>query len=66
MNITKKIAPAWGKEAKKALIDRDMSVAELAEKLDLSRSYVSNVINGSFNYPEVRERICNYLGITPE
>lgn len=53
----------WGKEVKKALIDRDMGTAELAEALNLSRSYVSNVINGNSNFSTVKERISEYLGV---
>lgn len=59
----KKIIPAWGKEVKKALIDKDMSVADLATQLDLSKSHVNNVINGTFNYPDIQQRICDYLGV---
>lgn len=55
--------PEWGKEVKKALIDKNMSTAELAEAINLSRSYVSNVINGNFNFPDVKQRISDYLGV---
>lgn len=60
----KKTLPEWCKEVKKSLIDRDMSTSEFAEELGLSRTYVSNVINGTYNSPEMRDRICNYLGIS--
>lgn len=56
----------WGKEVVKTLIDRDMTVDDLAKGINLSRSYVGNVINGAQDYPNVREKICDYLGIAPE
>lgn len=55
--------PLWAKNAKKALIDKDMNVTELASALNLSRSYVSHVINGKFISPGVQEAICEFLGV---
>lgn len=37
----------WGKAVKIALIEKDMNQVDLADKLGLSRSYVSSIINGS-------------------
>lgn len=62
----KRVVPDWGKEVKKVLIDRDMSITELAKELDLSRSHVTNVINGAFVFPEIQQRICDYLGVASE
>lgn len=59
----KRNTPAWGKEVKKTLIDRDMKITELAEVIGLSRSHVTNIINGVFVFPEIQQRICDYLGI---
>ena len=39
--------PTWCKEAKKKLIDNDMSIHELADKIGLSRQYATSIVNGS-------------------
>lgn len=62
----KKSLPGWCKEAKKALIDRDMNINELANELNYSREYVSVVINGKYNSPEMKKQICDYLGVASE
>lgn len=59
-----RVVPDWGKTVKKTLIDKDMSIAQLAKELDVSRPYLSNVINGALIYPELQRRICDYLGIS--
>ena len=59
----KKNIPAWGKEVRKALIDREMTVEELAKEIGYSKGYVANNINGNFDFPDVRRSICAYLGI---
>lgn len=56
--------PQWGKEVMKALIDRDMTLPDLADEMNMSRQHIGNVINGTFNYPDVKRRICEHLGIT--
>lgn len=63
--MSKKVPlPEWCKEAKKAMIDRnDMSVTELADGIGNTRSYVSSVLNGSFESPEVKKSILAFLGI---
>ena len=37
----------WMKAVKIALIEKDMNQVDLADKLGLSRTYVSSIINGS-------------------
>ena len=61
--MSKRVVPDWGKEVKKALIDRDMSIVELATEIGYSRAHVTNVINGVFDFPDLKKRICEYLGI---
>lgn len=63
MYPTTRVVPDWGKTVKKTLIDRDMSMAQLAKELDISRPHLSNVINGALIYPELQKKICDYLGI---
>lgn len=43
--MNRKLSP-WCKKVKKRLIDLDMTVPELAEKIGLSRGHVSAVVNG--------------------
>lgn len=52
------------KDVKKALIDRGMSVKELAANIGLTREYVSSVINGSVQSKTAEETIRNYLGLS--
>lgn len=60
-----KIIP-WCKEVKKAMIDRDMSIADLAAELNLSSAYITRIINGTFIIPETKKRISKYLDISSE
>ena len=59
----RRIIPEWGKRVKKTLVDRDMTIADLSRKLNLSRSYINNVINGAFTYPDTQRKICDYLDV---
>lgn len=43
--MSKKLSP-WCKSVKHALIDKDMSITELADELGMSRGHVSAVVNG--------------------
>lgn len=53
--------PAWGKEVKKALIDKDINITTLAKKIGYSRGNVSGVINGRVACPVVFDKINKYL-----
>lgn len=63
--MKRKLSP-WCKEVKKAMIDRDMSIADLAAELNLSNAYVTRIINGTFIIPETKKRISKYLDISSE
>ena len=63
--MKRKLSP-WCKEVKKAMIDRDMSIADLAAELNLSSAYVTRIINGTFILPETKKRISKYLDISSE
>ena len=63
--MKRKLSP-WCKEVKKAMIDRDMSIADLAAELNLSSAYVTRIINGTFLIPETKKRISKYLDISSE
>lgn len=63
--MKRKLSP-WCKEVKKTMIDRDMSIADLAAELNLSSAYVTRIINGTFIIPETKKRISKYLDISSE
>ena len=63
--MKRKLSP-WCKEDKKAMIDRDMSIADLAAELNLSSAYITRIINGTFIIPETKKRISKYLDISSE
>lgn len=53
----KRILPTWCKEVKKSMIDDDINVTELAERVGFSRNYVSGVVNGRVYAPEIAKVI---------
>lgn len=55
--------PEWSKEAKKVMVDRDMTVTQLAEAIGFSQKYVSTVMSGRYYSEIAKEKICSYLGI---
>lgn len=60
----KRTLPRWCKEVKKAMIDNDLTVTELAERIGLCRPYVSGVVNGRMYAPEIAKMISKDLNIT--
>lgn len=61
--MTRKLSP-WCKTVKKKLIDMDMSINELAEAVEMGRSYVSSIINGRVYSPVAVSKISDYLRIS--
>ena len=59
----KRILPKWGKDAKKAMIDKDMSVEELAQLTGRTRVYISAVLNGRQSAQPVMQEISDILNI---
>lgn len=55
--------PEFEKAVKKALIDRDMTMGALADRLGISISYVSDIIKGKRMNQRQIDRICNFLEI---
>lgn len=51
------------KEIKKTLIDKDLSVTEVARKIHRSRTWVSLVINGHEKSEDARKAISRVLGV---
>lgn len=57
----------WGKDVKKAVIDRDMTIKQLAVIIGYSVATVSQVINGRYSnasYQLIAEKINEVLGTT--
>lgn len=55
----------WGKAVKKAVIDHDMTLKQLAEKIGYSNATVSQVVNGRYSnssYKVIAEKINEVLG----
>jgi len=52
------------KEAKKALIERNMTVKDLADELGFSRTYISIVLNGKLINEDIKAKIGAYLNIS--
>ncbi len=53
----------WCKAVLKALIDRDMSVAELAKEVGIVREYCSAIVHGRTSAPDMAKKIAKYLDI---
>ncbi len=64
--MAKRLKPLspWCKAVKHALIDKDMEVGDLAEKIGKSRSHTSGVINGKIYAEPTVKLISDYLNIT--
>ncbi len=59
-----KVLSPWCKQAKKELIDRDMTVSELAQAIGKSREYTSAVVNGRIYSEPAVKAISDVLNIT--
>lgn len=61
----KKETSQWSKDVKKAAIDNDMTLKQLAERIGYSVATVSSVINGRYSnasYQAIAEKINEVLG----
>lgn len=55
----------WTKSVRKALIDKDMTLKQLAEQIGYSQTTISTVVNGRYansSYKDIAEKINNVLG----
>lgn len=59
----KKIYSKWSKEVKKAMIDRDLTTQDIANKFNWTSRYVSSIINGREYYKEAVVNISLYLNV---
>ena len=53
--MAEKLSP-WCKKAKIAMIQKDIGVSDMAEKLGNNRSYISSVLNGRVVSPPIRKK----------
>lgn len=61
----KKETAQWSKDVRKAVIDKDMTIKQLAERIGYSVATVSSVINGRYSnasYQVIAEKINGVLG----
>lgn len=59
MPITKTPLPTWNKKVKKALIDRNMTVKELAEQIGYTAIYTRNIVNGKIANATIAQQKIN-------
>lgn len=59
----KRILPDWCKDAKKAMIDKDMDINDLVEQTGRSRVYISAVLNGRQTAQPIMQEISDILNI---
>lgn len=60
--MEKKLSP-WCKNAKIAMIEQDITTAEMAKMLGMNRSYLSSIINGRIYSTMTVKKISDFLGI---
>lgn len=58
------VLPAWCKEAKIAMIKKDLDVGDLVKMTGKTRAWISGVINGRNYSPDTVKEISDILGIT--
>lgn len=64
MALIKRPLSAWSKKVKKALIDKNMTINELAETIGYSSTYTRNIVNEKIVSATVAEKKINdVLGI---
>lgn len=59
-----RVLSPWCKQAKVRLIELDMTVAELARKVGLTREYTSAIVNGRMYSEPAIKAISDVLNIT--
>lgn len=58
-----KVLSSWCKSAKCELVMRDMTIADLAEKIGMTRAYTSAIINGRIYSKPAVKAISDVLNI---
>lgn len=57
------VKPIWGKRVDKALIDKNMTKKELAEKLNVNYTQMCGVIGGLVINETIKASVCAFLGV---
>ena len=63
MERTYKPSPKAGIAVRKALLDKKMTVKVLAEEINLTYSYVSQILSGSKDRPKALQMMCEHVGL---
>ena len=53
----------WEKAIRHALLDRCMSVSDLAKELDISNAYLYDILSGTRKATDLRQKINDFLGL---
>lgn len=56
----------WEKAIRHALLDKGMSLSDLAKELGISVSYLYDIVSGARKATELRQKINEYLGLEGE
>lgn len=57
------VTPEWSKQARKVMIDKDMTIKQLSTEIGFARQYVSSVMTGRIISQKVQKAVCNYLNL---
>ena len=55
----------FGREVRKALIDNDMTISDLAKEIDISKSYLFEILAGTRQGSEQKVKIVKVLNMDP-
>lgn len=61
--MKKRIYSKWSKDIKKAMIDRDLTTKDIADKFHWTTQYASSIINGRKYYREPVANISVFLNV---
>ncbi len=53
----------FGKEVKKAMIDKDVKLKDLASEIGVSTPYISDILNGNRTGSKYKAKIAEFLGL---
>lgn len=60
-----RVLPNWCKEAKKSMIDKDMSTQDLANQIGCTRQFICSIVNGRQISENTANKISEILSINP-
>lgn len=56
----------WSKKACHAMIDKGVTVLDIAKDLGISRVYAAGIVYGRLKAKKVGRKVADYLGIEPD